>query len=406
MKLKEYKCISLPNVFSTFRNVVFVESHRDNIIESFIIENYDEICRLFSLHNLYFHYLPINIKDRENYKENDGTSLNSFDTCACICDEITKKFHLQEPAIEKIPLNVIIELANLQFSKYIDRGEFGDNRIEVPASLCFCNFNWHGKRPNEIIIKTVPFDGSCDLMEQFRERVKYIGTFFPDLDEVISDKPVIVASMTPSMIEKTKLFYEDITDEGATGDEILDLILSIDRDNKKGKILISKDFNIYFEKYNHKKLDITNLPKAVYLFFLRLDHAIPLYDLYKYMPELTYIYIKTRNSKRYNPIKVINNLVNVQIGNNLTGIRKAINRSFKIKPYSIYSVEGVNNQDNTFSIGIPPEDRVWEDRSFKDLKIPQLRSPEASEMRTWEILHQMDDSEINQAIGVRPPKWI
>ena len=237
----------------------------------------------------------------------------------------------------------------------------------------------------------------------------YFSISCPTEESVNSGQIVECKKLIPETEEQlTELFLKSMRDGGQKKD-ITDLWDRLERRfNRESSITIKKDYRIILDDFNGKELDLKDLPKTLYLFYLRHDEGISLDDLAKYMPELAYIYIKIRKDKRKarkSPLIVIENLVQKQYLNNFKSIRNKLQEVFDLERKSVYSIEHDDTDSHLFTINIPPKQRIWQCPEIEHLKVPTLPPPYDSTKvrRTWEILHELNDKKINDAISDEPP---
>lgn len=203
-----------------------------------------------------------------------------------------------------------------------------------------------------------------------------------------------------------KNFSRDIKRAKAKGmpdKEILDMVRRIiKRESKPDCIIVKKDYRIFIDKANKKEVKLAALPKALYLFFLKHTEGVRRNDLFKYMPEITYIYLKVRTRRVAHPINTIKNmLVGNQFPNNMMAIRNAFQKTFGMQHDNIYTINSYNHYAKPMSIGISASRRIWQCPDLLSKKIPTLSQKTTNIISaTWNILHELKDPEIDEAIGI------
>lgn len=194
--------------------------------------------------------------------------------------------------------------------------------------------------------------------------------------------------------------------KGMPDKEILDMVRRIiRRENKSDCIIVKKDYRIFIDKYNKKEVKLAALPKALYLFFLKHTEGVSRNDLFKYMPEITYIYIKVRTRCVANPINTIKSiLVGNQFPNNMMAIRNIFKKEFGMHHDNIFVINSDNHYTKSMSIGISASRRIWQCPDLLSKKIPTLQQKTTNLVSaTWAVLHELKDPQIVEAIGLAPP---
>lgn len=381
MRYRTFRCVYPPKVYSTYFNVVYTEKKWNEKINNFLNDNYEAIKDIFLAYGLHFHYLPKEIK--EVYYVKLGKTLSKD-------DEIS-----------------LSKEVNSEIGNYLDDGYVW--LYDEPSLVCHNNQRIHKHSERDVWLTCLTFDERKDLWEQIKEMAFSFSISCPTEESVNSGQIVEHKKLIPETEEQlTELFLKSMRDGGQKKD-ITDLWDRLERRfNRESSITIKKDYRIILDDFNGKELDLKDLPKALYLFYLRHDEGISLDDLAKYMPELAYIYIKIRKDKRKarkSPLIVIENLVQKQYLNNFKSIRNKLQEVFDLERKSVYSIEHDDTDSHLFKINIPPKQRIWQCPEIEHLKVPTLPPPYDSTKvrRTWEILHELNDKKINDAISDEPP---
>lgn len=195
--------------------------------------------------------------------------------------------------------------------------------------------------------------------------------------------------------------------KGIPDKEIMDTVKKIiRRENKSDCIIVKKDYRIFLDKACKKEVKLAALPKALYLFFLKHTEGIIRKDLFKYMPEITYIYLKIRTRRVVHPINTIKNmLVGGQFSNNMRAIRNAFTRTYDLERNNIYGIRAASYDTHPMSIDMQADRRIWQCPELLGKKIPTLPDDVLNlVIATWHILHELKDPQIDAAIGTTPPK--
>lgn len=395
MTVKEYKFIYPPTIYSKYGFVVYVGGTGSNEIGKFLNENYDSIRKSFASKGLVYHHLSTEILER--YQEEEGISIVLDPDSDSYLDEELLYHHTKELASD----------ADVELLKYFDEDE---KMKEIPPSLFFCDRKWHDRNSREVLLKSVAFDVNGNFESQIKEMVELIATYFPQ--DLFDKRPALALDawcfhMTPQQADYLMEQYRKLRGEGVTDDEIMKVLKRAMRRHKNGgNIIITKDYRIILEEFGNKELEIADLPKALYLFYLKHDEGVEIADLPMFMPELAYIYIKTRkDTRKLDILDKIDNLVTRQHYNNFKKIRNAFQKAYDLERNSNYSVEPDKKQSKLLAINIPEKQREWHCPDISNKVIPMLPAHANDYINaTWEILHNLNDSKVNEAIGEKPSK--
>ena len=385
MTLTEYIFIYPPKVYSTYRNVVYVESKYNVRINEFLSNHYSYIKSLFNNVGLEFHYLPVDI-------ESDYL----------VPDMVTS--HDGEPDLD---INEIAKESNSELLKYLNDDS---ESIELGPSLFFCDKKWHGKNSKEVVLKALTFDDNPDLSQQIESIVHTIATYFSNAVDGRLPQDEFETTFH-GLPEDGRAVLENAVCEnlsyGVPEDEIVNAVKRIIRRHRRcSSIVVKKDYRIFLGESNNKEVKLGALPKALYLFFLKHPEGINKNDIHKYMPEIAYIYLKVWTRRVSNPLKTIKDMVvGNQLANNLTKIRDAFQKSYDLERNSIYSLEPDKKHPQMLNIDIPENQREWQYPDILHKQVPQL-PPDVKDMiiGTWNILHGLKDKNIDEAIGMTPPR--
>lgn len=393
MTTKEYTFIYAPKIYYQYGNVVYVESKRNERINKFLYDNYSKIRTAFANEGLVFHFISGEILEPVYKLKEEGTERYSEPNS----DDEYEDQHIEELAYE----------ANSELLRYLDE-PYED--CAIAPSLFFSDRMNKGGKPKEVALKSVSFNEEKDLDEQLKEMIDVISSFFPD--NLLDMRPYLYLDsdricMSPQMATDLEELYLRFRGEGYSDNQVEKLLKQIIRRHRKNShIRIEKDYRIIFEEFGNKEIKLKDLPKALYLFYLKHNEGIESKDLVEYMPEIAYIYLKISTGKKRDPLNIIENLVvGGQLPNNLKAIRNAFQRNYDLERHNVYSIEPDKKNQNLFIINIPEELREWHCPQIKNKQIPKLPYPEHRNTlieQTWDILHQLDDSKINSMIGERP----
>lgn len=385
MSPKEYTFIYPPKVYSTYRNVVYVESRRNERINAFIRNNYYTVKSIFSGYGLKFHYLPVDIE--QNYFVADMIVSRGGQVAIDVPD--------------------IVKESNYELLRYLSDECEADN---VEPSLFFCDKKFHGKKPKNVVLKALPFDDVDDLMSQISDMAMNICRLIQNSSKATGDGNGNCGPMSP---------YEDVKDDlakiiisglnkGMPEDEILNTVKRIvRRHSKRSGIVVLKDYRIVLEEFGGKELKLADLPKSLYLFYLKHPDGIESEHLSEYMPEIAYIYLKIRTGRHVShPLETIKRMIaGNQRSNNLRAIRDAFQKAYDLERNSVYTIEPDKKHPHLLMINVPESQRLWHCPDILNKKIPTL-APHVKDIieATWHVLHALHENKIDEAIGLEPPK--
>lgn len=397
MKVEEHHFIYPPLIYSKYGFVTYVAGEGHKEISDFVNLEYDSIRKRFSQYGLVFHCLSKEILDR--YQEYLDPEIIIY-PCYKQSEE------------EKYLIANLKDIASKADSELILYQEDNTRSESIPPCLVFSDREWHGKNSKEVTLKVLPFGDDVNNLDDFNERIqdmiKIISTFFPK--DLLEKRPALYLdvwcfNMDTKEADKWERLYQETRKEGYSDDQILNIIKRIIRRNSKGgHIAITKDYRIILEEFDSKEVALSDLPKALYLFYLKREEGLNINDLQFYMPELAYIYLTIRKSKRAHPLKIIQNLIVNQYYNNFKAIRNAFQKAYDIERNNRYTIERDEKHQQLLAINIPESLRVWHCPDILNKKIPTLPANTKDSIKeTWKILHELHDSKIDAAIGNEPP---
>lgn len=394
MKIEKHIFTHLPKEYFPYRHVVYVESRYNERINQYIQLLHFPIPRFCELRGIKFVYLP---------------------------REVAK---LRKVSLNKDPKSVL-EL-NSELLNYL-KDETPD---EIPPSLFFSMEK--ERKSEEAVVYSIPFDLTqppCqiyDMIDWVFQRVPYAGYgqypryYVEELKKKEKLKPKEKpseqeqrASHPPIMFMKA-MPYEDKTRiaeaihmaqlNGANEAQVHKLVSDVFKHNRKlSRVTITKDYRIFLEDRG-KRIEVimTDLPKALYLFFLKHEEGVDKDKLYKYLPELVYIYITIKSNwvsgEKGKIIKRINGLIGNQFPNNIKEIKDAF--GYAIDDRKVYSVNlDDESKGNNYLIKIPSANRVWQCPNILNRHLPTVDNLKGLEDKARDILNECLPEEIHQYYG-------
>ena len=132
---------------------------------------------------------------------------------------------------------------------------------------------------------------------------------------------------------------------------------------------------------------------------MKHEEGIDRNDLYKYLPELVYIYISIKKrwvaGERELTLERIDHLISGQFGNNLKEIRNAFQKAADDrKAYSV--IYNGKNEGNLYLIEIPSKNRVWLCPDIEHNHIPTVDNVKGLRERVRQILDDNLPQEMQQ----------
>lgn len=388
MEIKEYRFSYPPKVYTKYRHVVYVEDKWNESINDFLKYHYNYVKRVFRHFDLEFHYLPDDI----------GRDYSIIEAISSAGDGT-------------VEVRDVAKAANSELLRYFNDD---DRHSAITPSLFFCDRKRQGNKSDTIVLKALPIDQASYLGGQIFTLAYDIGSIYPTRKGRPSSGGSgfsYSGSLDDDLLGNLAIDMEaDIVkavENGIPDKDILDVVKRIIlRVNKSDRIIIRKNYRIYIDEENKKEVKMAALPKALYLFLLKHPEGINRNELFRYMPEITYIYLKVRTRRVSHPLDTVRRMVvGDQLSNNLKSIRDAFQKDCKMVRNSMYSIEPDAKNPELYKIGIREEGRTWQCPDISNKKIPMLPQKVLDmERATWKILHELNDPMIDKAIGYKPPK--
>jgi len=137
----------------------------------------------------------------------------------------------------------------------------------------------------------------------------------------------------------------------------------IDKQEPLSRMVITNDFRIFLPEYGNLEVEMGELPKALYFFFLRYPEGIPFSYLPDHATELLNIYRQLRPGTAESRLQeTINKLVDPlenRINENIARIRQAFVKKFDIHLARNYYVHGKAGEN--YGISLDRDLVSWED---------------------------------------------
>ena len=305
-----------PNNFLPKEVVFFFEWDEHKEINEYLSANYERICETLSAKGMVFIYLPAILKD----------------TSRISCDELYSFFKYMFPNINLSENELNDEFiksfihSNSDLSIYYKLlGESLGIPTDYPPVFLH-NLDYEGfVEDNPKYIYSYNFIDENNIIERIEWYVDRVHIKKYDIEySIVSDDELkgfssddlfnsskVVSDETEAYIKKLKT----LNNEKLLVSSLVYIIKSLkdvepkiaekinaalynsikEVDNKPSRLYIDKKYRIYLPDYNNIEIEMTPLPKALYLFFLKHPKGIRFKELSDYRAELTDIYCKVGN---------------------------------------------------------------------------------------------------------------
>lgn len=324
------------------RQVIYVENHYDEYINTFIRANYEWMKWTFRQYDIDFIYLPLFFNDEETQKKVlyyapylTSLMMESVELRSSFLLDFMS--HVENR--EKIPSSLLFS-PKRESGEWIFQGISLDIRVEDNNSAA----DWLQQTLTEIndnICKSqlMVYEDEEDTESHIRFRtddsadapnVEYSsnGMLFPQSDKSIRCDEVrdVISYEEESGLEEIRdENIEDVIEsleksvkklrlKGMSLSAIYELI----RDNEKlSRLHITEDLRIFLPDYNNKEVKLSALYKAVYFLFLNHPEGIVLQRLEDHHRELANYYRQTSNKRELTP-RMLESIKKLEVYDNNT----------------------------------------------------------------------------------------
>lgn len=337
--------------------IIYVESQYDEIVNRYIQDNYNQILKLFSEKGYKFCYIPALVK------------------------ELSKSSTLQfyAPELE----NDFVPNKDIHSDLLLDWMVNPEKRDKIKPSLLYYHPKAFNHEYEDMIcqfrgITLTPdtgYDKTNDLsviLDQILRSLNYYDShdsgirFMKGEDE---DEDIDPESLSILMQAREKI--EMVEQRGYSRAVINRLI---NRKPKLSRILITKDYRILLPDYKNKEIILDDLPKALFLLYLKYSEGIAFASLKNYKEELTkiYAYIKGKSDAVEVNETRINNLIkpkSTTINPNRTRVNTAFMEAFDSHLSDYYIIQGEKKMP--YKIMIDRNLVEWEDEKILLIPAPK-----------------------------------
>jgi hypothetical protein len=125
-------------------------------------------------------------------------------------------------------------------------------------------------------------------------------------------------------------------------------------ERKLSRLYINKGFRIFLQDYNNIEIEMTPLPKTLFLFMLKYPNGIMLKELYKHKQELLYIYGRISNrsdlDQMQNSINDMTNATSNSVNEKCSRIKEAFVSKIDERIASSYFITGERQEPKRISL--------------------------------------------------------
>ena len=323
--------------------IIYVESNYDAEVNSFIQENYHEICALFKQHNYEFCYLPYianQIRDNHIYyapqrKNIDNIDISSNYLIKGISAEIKPSllFYDSELVASDGSNEPICKLMAIDLSQEVSYDFYEILRAiknDIHKSKAKAEARTESDVRYSIDSSSLDDFVPCYSLSKnhYRSVEEYVDAEYPD-DE------------TKKLIREIE---ERVTrlEQLGIGKHILQQLIS--SPGEISRMVITRDYRIILPDYNNMEIEMTPLVKAVYFLFLRHPEGIIFKNLDNYRNEFIDIYQQIKgerlNFRMVMSVGRITNPTNNSINEKVARIREAFFTRFDKRLATHYVIHG------------------------------------------------------------------
>lgn len=310
--------------------IIYVENEYDEEVNRYIQENYHYIVKLFNEKGYKFCYIPALLKELvegkaiQYYAPNlDDKFIPNFDIqSSMLLDWMVNQdkrskirpslLYYHPKAFNHDYEDMVCQFRGITLTP--DSGYDRTNNLSIILNQIIESLSYYNRHDSGIRFMKVSDDEDLDpeskrLLQEARERITKVeqkGYTRAIIDKMIYGKP------------------------------------------KLSRLLVTKDYKILLPDYKNKEIILDDLPKAMYLLYLKHPEGIAFVDLAKYAFELKKIYafIKGKSDPEDVNESRINNLVkpkSTTVNPNRTRINTAFIEAFDKHLSDYYIIEGEKN---------------------------------------------------------------
>ena len=341
--------------------VIYVDSDKDKRINAFIVSNYDWLRDTFRKKGLDFCYLPLlgdeliayhapylSGKQRQDLLQSVPSlaSLIKRDDGEPLTPSLLYAIDDDDDEMRLMPINV--------------RWFKGLNKVFTAlADSVRKDLDSHYTTPHdEDVVSESDIRFSLSNESPVITHHKGSGVRFSS-ERRIDDDFDDFDSESVALLSKLKTLIEALRDKGVNTMIIHGIV---DEGERLSSLHITKDYRIILPDYDNMEITIPDLPKAVFILFLRHPEGIRFKDLADYYDELLGIYRALNpiggTQRQLQSIQAVTNPMSNSINEKCAQIREAFIKHFDDRLARHYYISGKRGEPKR--ITLPPSLVVWE----------------------------------------------
>lgn len=373
------------------KQIIFVENGYDEVVNKFIADNYKHICMFCEQYGYQFCYMPKLAEEvvSEEVLLYNAPYANIGEEVQVVGSDFLLQFMLHPENKSLIPPSLLYFKADPRYISADGTMTFMGMSItdqEAYPQISDIFF----LRLRDIIlerpgVKRYTSDSDNRVCFSKEESVEYFvapdssdkedsGIFFRLKEEDEAEELGCYDEIERLGSAADYFFDEEATQiageirerikllEQRTGIEGLPLIVRILNKEKLSRLHITRDFRIFLPDYNNMEIEMTPLPKTVFILFLRHPEGIAFKCLPDYREELKEIYLKMKpagwTAAVEHSIKALTDPFDNSINEKCARIREAFLGKFKEHLAENYFVTGKRGEPK--KITLPRELVTWE----------------------------------------------
>lgn len=305
------------------RQIVYTEGSYNEEVNSFIQQNYNEICAHFKEYGYEFCYIPYMTKPIEAETYDTVTPYEvGIEDVVSTSDQLLKLL---------IGVNFATRGPRLMYySRYFNESSAPDKSIIRFKVLDISQLSPNMHEILEVIVQDIRNHTPRYSLSANHAMYDTIKQNHPDDKDEVWE-----------LINEIESRVERLADKGID-EKILHQIVA--KPEVVSRMIITRDYRIILLDYNNMEINMTPLVKAVYILFLRHPEGIILKELGDYREELIKIYCDIKgcglNLNMISSIAEVTNPLKNSINEKVARIREAFVTRFKESLATNYIVHG------------------------------------------------------------------
>ena len=378
------------------KQIIFVENGYDEVVNKFIADNYKHICMFCEQYGYQFCYMPKLAEEvvSEEVLLYNAPYANIGEEVQALGSDFLLQFMLHPENKSLIPPSLLYFKADPRYisadgtitflgMSITDQEVYPqisdiffqrlrDIILERPEAKGYTSDSHDRVRfsDEESVEFFVARESSDEVKKELLFRFRSLKMMLNDETEELGcyDEIERLGSAADYFFdEESKQIADEIRErikllEQRTGIEGLPLIVRILNKEKLSRLHITRDFRIFLPDYNNMEIEMTPLPKAVFILFLRHPDGIAFKCLPDYREELKEIYLKMKpagwTAAVEHSIKALTDPFDNSINEKCARIREAFLGKFKEHLAENYFVTGKRGEPK--KITLPRELVTWE----------------------------------------------